>query len=86
MAHAPANIDYSTIEGCFKHTETKAIFEYQTGAPNEWSAIRGATHTVYVKDGTRPAIVMKTRVKVMVDEDDNGPVWETWPIRFEWKR
>lgn len=72
---------YGSPNGCFVVPETKAVFEYVNGAPNKWAADHGATHTIFVLDGTRPAVVMKTRVKVMVDED----IWETWPVRFHWR-
>jgi hypothetical protein len=62
------------------------------GAPCEWSAEQGATHTLYCGEtegrfgtpgrGTRPAILKKTVLYVGVDEDENGKVvWEKWNVR-----
>lgn len=65
------------------------------GAPCEWSAERGATHTLYCGEtegpfgsigrGTRPAKLSKTVLYVGVDERDDQVVWEKWSIRQLWR-
>lgn len=66
----------------FKHAETKVQFHALKGAPSEWARDRGATHSMLSeRGGTRPAVLMATRIKVGVDEDAKGNiVWEMWPI------
>ena len=59
-----------------------AVFD---GAPCEWSASHGATHTLYTGEGNgrdiRPARLMKTRLHVGIDDAENGGiVWQTWFI------
>ena len=69
--------------------------EVFTGAPCEWSAQQGATHTLYCGEtegpygchgrGTRPAKLLKTVLYVGVDEDEAGEiVWEKWEIKTRW--
>lgn len=53
------------------------------GAPDQWAADRGATHTLWCGKGpgrgTRPAKLLKTRLHVGTDEVDDGSiVWEVW--------
>jgi hypothetical protein len=67
--------------------------EVYDGAPCEWSASHGATHTLYcgegVGKGTRPAKLLKTCLHVGVDESpEGGIVWEIWEIRHtaHWPR
>lgn len=65
-----------------------------TGAPCEWSAARGATHTLYCGEvegkygmpgkGTRPAILKKTVLYVGTDEQNDQIVWEKWDIKTLW--
>lgn len=62
------------------------------GAPSEWAAERGATHTLDCGRGpgrgTRPAKLMKTRLHVGVDESPEGDiVWQVWTGRqtFRWE-
>ena len=69
--------------------------EIRDGAPCEWSAARGATHTLITSEpktktangtpifgGTRPAILKKTVLHVGVDEGENETIiWEKWQIR-----
>ena len=76
--------------GNFREETYRRLHEVLEGAPDEWAATRGATHTLHMphlKGGphgtTRPAKVGKTRVYIGVDEDDNGQiVWETWRGRW----
>ena len=86
MAFAPNEIiNTNTIIGCFRHKKTNVLFEYSKEEHNEWATSHGATHSIYVNDifcSTRAAIVKKTVVYVLVDEDEYGnPVWEKWPIK-----
>jgi hypothetical protein len=79
MAFAPRDI---RPDGGFNQGETGAHFEYTLGAPCEWTAKHGATHAIYMSDGsTRGARILKTVAHVIVDEDENGAVWERWPIK-----
>jgi hypothetical protein len=71
--------------GQFVHKETGVRFEYseRRGFGDVWP---GITQQIFVGGtkgpGVRLAIVKKTVVKVVVDEDANGhPVWESWPIK-----
>jgi hypothetical protein len=56
-----------------------------TGAPSEWAAERGATHTLWlgngIRRGSRPAILKKTVLWVGRDELDDQIVWEKWDIK-----
>ena len=62
---------------------------WSNGAPDQWTHDQGATHTVHLSKtigddwGVRGAIIHPNRksVKVMVDEDENGAVWEKWAIK-----
>jgi hypothetical protein len=61
-------------------------FDVFAGAPCQWSADRGATHTLWLgegmAEGSRPARLLKTVMWVGVDEDaDGGLVWEKWAVR-----
>ena len=61
------------------------------GAPDEWAAERGATHTLYCGEvegpygnhgrGTRPAKLLKTVMYVGVDEVDGDIVWQKWAVK-----
>lgn len=56
------------------------------GAPDEWAAARGATHTLWCGEGigrgTRPAILKKTVAYIGVDETDEGGIkWEKWQVK-----
>lgn len=69
-----------------REKEYKRTHEVFEGAPCEWSAQRGATHTLWcgegIGKGTRPAKLLKTRLYVGVDEKPDGfIVWEKWEIR-----
>lgn len=73
-----------------KEREYRKTHEVYQGAPCEWSAARGATHTLYCGEvegpfarpgtGTRPAKLLKTVLYVGVDELDGDVVWERWQI------
>jgi hypothetical protein len=86
MAFAPSEYcNTGKIGGCFYEKEFGNLFEYLNTPPNDWAREHGATHSVCVGDvinsPLRPAIVKKTVVYVMVDENDDGPVWEKWSIK-----
>ena len=69
--------------GTFVEKECGLTHEFSNGAPCEWSAERGATHTLHTIDGTRPARVLKTVAYIGVDEKpDNEIQWEKWDIRI----
>jgi len=56
--------------------------EFEDRAPCEWSAERGATHTLFTIDGPRPAKLLKTVAYIGVDETPHGfIVWDKWQIR-----
>ncbi len=67
-----------------KETDCKNTHTVFDGAPSEWAKANGATHTLWVDcdNSTRPAILSKSRLFVMIDEDEGGPVWERWGIRL----
>ncbi len=67
-------------------------FDICTGAPCEWSLENGATHTLLLPNcyeisgdsGQRGVRVAKSRIYVIVDEDEFGkPVWSTWTGRWQ---
>ena len=75
-----------------RHGKTHEVFQ---GAPCEWSALYGATHTLYCGEleglyrrphtGTRPAKLLKTVLYVGIDEADGGGiVWEKWGIKTQY--
>jgi hypothetical protein len=67
----------------FRDTEYKNYHWYRVGAPCEWSAERGATHTLVLDgdNGSRPLKLLKTVAYVGIDEDENGNiVWEKWSV------
>lgn len=69
-----------------RESEFKRDHEVYEGAPCDWSAERGATHTLWTGNGpgrgTRPAILKKTRLHVGIDEAPDGKiVWEVWEVR-----
>lgn len=87
----PTNITSSCPYVIFREKEFGKDHEIYEGPPCEWSRARGATHTLWLGEGpgagTRPAILLKTRVKVGVDEAPDGSIkWEVWTgrIRMTW--
>ncbi len=87
MSYAPNSVYHDTgdasIRGCFRHSETNVFFEFSTCPVDEQWAGGEFNMKVWMSDGTfRVAKVMKTRVKVVVDERrDSGPVVETWVVK-----
>jgi len=83
----------SPITGVREKTYGKTHDIY-TGAPCDWSAERGATHTLYCGEttepfgcpgrGTRPAKLLKTVLYVGLDEENDAIVWEKWQIQTLW--
>jgi hypothetical protein len=67
--------------GSFRAAETEAFFEYSERRWGDDSFAPEMPHVIYVADGTRLAKVLQTVVYVVVDEDDNGPVIQKWPIK-----
>lgn len=69
-----------------KEKQYKKTHEVFTGPPCEWSAERGATHTLYCGEGpgrgTRPAKLAKTVLYVGTDEINDQIVWEKWQIKI----
>jgi hypothetical protein len=68
-----------------KEREFRRWHDVFDGAPCEWSASHGATHTLYTGEGigrgTRPARLMKTRLHVGIDEAESGGIsWQVWYI------
>ena len=66
-----------------REQEFKKLHEVFQGAPNTWAKERGATHTLWtgtgIGKGTRPAKLLKTRLYVGIDEDEQGQIiWEKW--------
>ena len=64
----------------FKEASVGLVHNVSVGPPCEWSKDRGATHTLYCKDGTRPVRMHhKTKIFVGIDENpDNQIKWEEW--------
>ena len=79
----------TAITGVIEREYKKEHTVFQ-GAPCDWAAERGATHTLYCGEtegpfgtagrGTRPAKLLKTVLYVGVDEADDAIVWEKWSI------
>jgi len=70
------------VAGTFIEVSARHQHEYAIGAPTEWAAERGATHTLYTIDGPRPARVKRTVAYIGVDETPEGDIaWERWEIR-----
>lgn len=62
------------------------LHDVYDGPPCEWSAERGATHTLDCGTGpgkgTRPARLLKTVLYVGTDEDaTGGVVWDRWQVK-----
>jgi len=61
------------------------IHDIYDGAPNEWAAERGATHTLWtgigLGRGSRPAILKNTVLCVAIDESDDQITWGKWDIK-----
>lgn len=67
--------------GEFTHKETGVRFEFRPTS-DPWFKEQGATHEILLSRGNRRgAIIKNTVAKVIVDEDENGAVWESWPIK-----
>lgn len=87
MSFAPNSVYQDTgdgsIRGCFRSTESNVFFEFSACPVEEQWAGGEFDMKVWVSDGTyRVARVMKTRVKVVVDEGPDGsPVVETWVVK-----
>lgn len=83
----------TTVTGVTEKTYGKRHEVYQ-GAPCDWSAARGATHTLYCGEtqgrfglphqGTRPARLLKTVLYVGTDEANDQIIWEKWDIRTDY--
>jgi hypothetical protein len=67
--------------GSFRATETEAFFEYAVRRWGDDGFAPDMPHVLFTIDGTRLARVLHTVVYVVVDEDDNGPVIQKWPIK-----
>ena len=80
MSYAPQN-EITNVIGSFVEKTYEKVFEYKFGVDDSWAARQGATHSIFVKDGIRPAKIKKTVAYIMIDEDENGAVWEKWEIK-----
>jgi hypothetical protein len=76
-----------SILGRFNEVDTGNLFEYSVNNDNVDFA-EGFPHKVWVTtphagidSGFRYAKVLKTRIYIAVDEDENGPVVEKWFIK-----
>jgi len=82
---AVANHLWNTTCNVVKELEYKRLHDVYDGAPCEWSAERGATHTLWCGEGpgrgSRPVIMKKTVMMVGIDEADDQIVWEKWNIK-----
>jgi hypothetical protein len=83
-----------SLEGRYHSTVREKVYghshEIYNGAPCEWSAARGATHTLYCGEGpgkgTRPVRLKKTVMYVGVDELPGEIIkWDKWEIKTIWK-
>jgi len=79
MAFSPID---TKVNGCFQNSETSVYFEYAELSGKSWGSEHGAKHKIFLNDGFRYAIVKKTVVHVIIDENADGePVWEKWTIK-----
>lgn len=87
MAFAPTTVYQApagdgSIIGQFREADTGNLFEYsenRTGQFPEYPhLVWVTTPRTGIDSGFRFARVLKTRVYIAVDEDDNGPVEEKW--------
>lgn len=69
------------------------LHEIYDGAPCQWSADKGATHTLLLPEKfaasgrTRPVRLKKTVAYVGTDETETGEIkWEKWQIKTEMRR
>jgi hypothetical protein len=69
------------VLGCFKHRETNTLFEFAERRWHDDLFAPAACHVIYTLEGPRLARVLKTVAHVVVDEDENGPIWEHWQIK-----
>jgi hypothetical protein len=69
--------------GSFFHSETNTLFEFAERRHPDDAFAPEMPHVIYVGPfGTpRLAKVFKTVAYVVVNEDENGPVIEKWPIK-----
>ena len=86
MSYYPVMESLSGRYLCTVREETyKKTHEIYSGAPCEWSAARGATHTLYCGEGpgrgTRPVKLLKTVLYLGTTEDNETIVWEKWHIK-----
>lgn len=84
MALAPeSEIQAGNTLGSFVNAETNVRFDFgkTDKPPFTIFGIKGDLVKIYTIDGSRYAYLRKTRAYVIVDEDENGPVIETWPIK-----
>jgi len=69
-----------TPQGEFKN-ENNVWFSYRPTS-NPWALSHGLNFEIDVLDGVRFANVLKTRVRVCIDESATGePVMETWSLK-----
>ncbi len=90
MAYAPhtnTDIDRGAnlplILGCVYHATTGKAFEYAIRPNTGNDFAPDCPHIIYVGGlgDYRFAKVLKTVAFVVVDEDDNGPVYEKWDLK-----
>lgn len=75
---------YGRLLGYFRHSETNVPFEYAERADcHYWEAANHYPHVIFMADDTtRLCRVIKTRVYVVIDENDEGnPIETTWIIK-----
>ena len=80
-------------KGEFIERQYKHRFCYEGRLPShapEWFASQGATHAITMEGrengrGELGAKIGKTVAHVIVNEDENGAVWEKWDIRQLWE-
>lgn len=67
--------------GDFQNTETGKWFSFRANTC-AWGKQHGYEHEIDTVAGPRSAMVLKSRVYVVVDEDEHGnPVAEKWLIK-----
>ena len=89
MPIAPTNLYPINDGGEFREPEFGNDFTYTMLGEDEWGYGLGYRHKVWMSNGAyRAALVLKTRVRIVVDEDEYGnPVEETWRrTRLLWAR
>lgn len=74
--------DLGLVRGCFVEREFKKFFEYSSPEEGEVSPFPGYPDKIWAGPNGefRWASVCSTVARIVVDEDDDGPVVDRWVI------